>query len=357
MAMCEDRGLSTDEATKPVLIERLVQWRLHALPPNTDIGAFLREASTSVPDLAGLALSQNSVASSTKEVDDEDLPTTFSAPLDETAVVKLDEIKIGRKVGSGAYKTVHKAVYRKCIVALSVISTDKLNKDDLNDIENEVQLLRDLRHDNIVRFLGVAQDSSDEPDKIFILTEFCPYGDLSDYMISRKKPNWDTLLNILHDIAFGVSYLHDRRPAIIHRDLKSLNILVDSQQRMKIADFGLSKTRSKLKAQMHSVVGTINWQAPEMWADRPQYTQKVDVYSCGLIFWEVLNWSNKYPFGELSDAQIHQKVGNEELRPSVANLKRLPGSLVATMEEMWAQDPESRPEMNIVMSRLSELMK
>jgi serine/threonine protein kinase len=75
---------------------------------------------------------------------------------------------------------------------------------------------------------------------------------------------------------------------------------------------------------LHSVVGTINWQAPEvndyqnklrwfkfiftkMWCENPHYTEKVDVYACGLIFWEVLMWSDDYPFGKLSDFQIYEK--------------------------------------------------
>ena len=329
--LCMQRGIEI-EGSKQDLVEALFQWRKYALPLDFQPKGLSKclfaanEFTVSMPNLSALNLaspvsSLDSVDINPADLENqtgsadtiEELSTEVPEAMGDGNEIALSEVRINKVVGSGAYKTVHRAIYKKCLVALSIISTQKLSKSDLEDIEHEVDLLKQLRHDNIVRFLGIVQDkdadvTDDEyPEKIYIMTEFCPFGDLSDYMKSRSKPGWPRILTILHDIAFGVSYLHGRRPAIIHRDLKSLNILVDSKENVKIADFGLSKTRSKLKARMHTVVGTINWQAPEMWLDKPQYTERVDVYSCGLIFWEILNWSNTYPFGELSDAQIYDK--------------------------------------------------
>lgn len=98
----------------------------------------------------------------------------------------------------------------------------------------------------------------------YIITEFCQHGDLSDYMISRQRPPFQRQLALMYDIAFGCAYLHARRPAIIHRDLKSLNILIDASGRAKIGDFGLAKIKKRAKVLMHTVVGTPNWQAPEV---------------------------------------------------------------------------------------------
>ena len=106
---------------------------------------------------------------------------------------------------------------------------------------------------------------------------------------------------------------------------------------------------------MHTVVGTINWQAPEMWIDSPNYTEKVDVYSCGLIFWEVLMWSNAYPFGELTDAQIYDKVGKQDLRPPFTNLRKYPKQLIDLIKEMWDADPNKRPSMTSVVTQLTQL--
>jgi serine/threonine protein kinase len=162
----------------------------------------------------------------------------------------------------------------------------------------------------------------------------------------------------MYDIAFGCSYLHGRRPAIIHRDLKSPNILIDSQQRAKISDFGLSKIKKKVRTfQMHTVCGTPNWQAPEMWKENPEYTEKVDVYSCALIFWEILEWSNVYPFPNMNDFQIFNQVGEKNLRPKLNDNSKFPKALYRLIESMWDKDPDNRPSINKVVEILSDMMK
>ncbi len=129
---------------------------------------------------------------------------------------------------------------------------------------------RQLNHDNIVKFIGVSKKYTDNDSSLpftefCLLTELCTNGDLSDYMKKTPKPNLPRLLSIMYDIAFGCAYLHGRRPVIVHRDLKSLNVLVSSDGRAKIADFGLAKLKKKkAKACMKTVVGTTNWQAPEV---------------------------------------------------------------------------------------------
>ena len=83
-------------------------------------------------------------------------------------------------------------------------------------------------------------------------------------MKQTDKPSIKVMLELCIGISNGIAYLHNSKPAIIHRDMKSLNILIDDSRKPKIADFGLSKTRGKVKERMHTVVGTINWQAPEV---------------------------------------------------------------------------------------------
>jgi len=285
-----------------------------------------------------------------------------------TALVNPLDVVLGKKIGSGGFKDVYKGTYQENEIAVAVVRTDKFSDDDMNDLENEVSLLKTLRHDNIVRFIGIAQvheDSEGEESplpspklhQLYILTEFCKFGDLSDYMNSRQKPSWQRQLNLLYDIAFGCAYLHNRRPAIIHRDLKSCNILIDKEERAKIADFGLSKVRKKVKARMHTVVGTINWQAPEIWQNNPQYTEKIDVYACGLIFWEVLQWGKTFPYAEMTDYQIYEQVGKKKKRPSLAGLKSYPNEFIELMQRMWDHDPDVRPDMTTVAQKLQEWMK
>lgn len=101
------------------------------------------------------------------------------------------------------------------------------------------------------------------------------------------------------DVVRGLQYLHDRKPSVIHRDCKSSNILITSKGTAKIADFGLAKVKQSTRSMVRSLVGTVNWQAPELWVAHPKYNHKVDVFSCACVFWEMLQWhleDPKYPW-------------------------------------------------------------
>jgi mitogen-activated protein kinase kinase kinase 13 len=101
------------------------------------------------------------------------------------------------------------------------------------------------------------------------------------------------------DVARGLEYLHQRKPSVIHRDCKSSNILITSKGVAKIADFGLAKVKQSTRSMVRSLVGTVNWQAPELWHPHPKYNHKVDVFACGAVYWEMLQWhlpNKKYPW-------------------------------------------------------------
>lgn len=106
-------------------------------------------------------------------------------------------------------------------------------------------------------------------------------------------------LTIMLDIARGLEYLHLRKPSVIHRDCKSSNILITAKGTAKIADFGLAKVKQSTRSMVRSLVGTVNWQAPELWHAHPKYNHKVDVFSCAMVFWEMLQWhlpNKKFPW-------------------------------------------------------------
>lgn len=101
------------------------------------------------------------------------------------------------------------------------------------------------------------------------------------------------------DIARGLEYLHTGKPTIIHRDCKSSNILITAKGTAKIADFGLAKVKQSTRSMVRSLVGTVNWQAPELWTAHPKYNHKVDVFSCAMVYWEMLQWhqqTKKFPW-------------------------------------------------------------
>lgn len=186
------------------------------------------------------------------------------------------------------------------------------------------------------------------------------------------------------DIARGLEYLHLRKPSVIHRDCKSSNILITSKGVAKIADFGLAKVKQSTRSMVRSLVGTVNWQAPELWHAHPKYNHKVDVFACGAVYWEMLQWhlpNKKYPWEGMNEHAIYELVGAKRQRcvflfrhracynrfadrsmfvsrPSLAGLRRqYCPEIVDLVERMWAQEHQDRPTMSEVVQEVERLVK
>jgi serine/threonine protein kinase len=169
-----------------------------------------------------------------------------------------------------------------------------------------------------------------------IVSELCVNGDLFDYVrnvespgllkvvsllmlirIKSELPYLDLQLKLMLDIANGLDYLHNCKPSIIHRDCKSSNILITRTGMAKIADFGLAKVKQSTRSMVRSLVGTVNWQAPELWHAHPKYNHKVDVFSCAMVYWEALQWNasvKKFPWEGMNEHAIYEIVGAKKQR-------------------------------------------
>ncbi|KAH8928853.1 kinase-like protein [Atractiella rhizophila] len=267
--------------------------------------------------------------------------------------ISPDKLTKLEKIGSGGFKDVYKGRYKRYSVAIADIR-GHLTEMDIK----ELSLLRDLRHDNIVRFIGVSipEDPKDVP--CMIVTELCSNGDLYDYIRNVNAPSLEKVLSIMLDIARGLEYLHTNTPSIIHRDLKSSNVLITAKGVGKINDFGLARVKNSTRSMVKSLVGTVNWQAPELWVPHPRYNEKVDVYSAGLVFWEMLQWhfpTKKYPFEGSNEHAIYNDVGKNKMRPSTKGMKPQWGSdILLLIDKMWAQEPSARPRMTEIVHTLEE---
>ena len=137
-------------------------------------------------------------------------------------------------------------------------------------------------------------------------------------------------LCMMLDIARGLEYLHTRKPSVIHRDCKSSNILITSKGVAKITDFGLAKVKQSTRSMVRSVVGTVNWQAPELRHPSPKYNHKVDVFSCAMVFWEMLQWhlpNKKFPWEGMNEHAIYDIVGakHQLLHPPLVSRSHFEG--------------------------------
>ncbi|MBA0580827.1 hypothetical protein Gorai_023028, partial [Gossypium raimondii] len=159
---------------------------------------------------------------------------------------------------------------------------------------SEVAIMKRLRHPNIVLFMGAVT----HPPNLSIVTEYLSRGSL--YRLLRKPGVREVLderrrLSMAYDVAKGMNYLHRRNPPIVHRDLKSPNLLVDKKYTVKVCDFGLSRLKANTFLSSKSAAGTPEWMAPEVLRDEPS-NEKSDVYSFGVILWELATlqqpWGN-----------------------------------------------------------------
>ncbi|MCO5560822.1 hypothetical protein L7F22_014442 [Adiantum nelumboides] len=275
----------------------------------------------------------------------------------EIAPHKLEK---GEKIGSGGFKDVYVGKYQitasqKRRVAIAEIR-DQLSEMDIK----EIKLLRDLRHENIVRFIGVSIPQEPRNVPCMVVTELCSNGDLYDYIRNVEAPSDDEIFRIMLETARGLEYLHTRTPTIIHRDVKSTNVLVSRNRTAKIADFGLARVRNTKRSKIGSLVGTVNWQAVELWSPKPNYNEKVDVWSAAMTFWEMLQWhlrEKKYPFQEMNEHQIYLDVGQKKLRPPTVSIRRqYGGEIVDLLDRMWDHLAKNRPTMTEVCEELELLI-
>lgn len=140
--------------------------------------------------------------------------------------------------------------------------------------------MESLRHPNIVLFYGACVKY---PDLALVL-EFCERKSLMNLLADKSVPlSWMDKRRIALEIARGMNYLHSFQPPIIHRDLKSLNVLIDEHLRAKIGDFGWTRPKAD---KMTAKIGTFQWMAPEVITSE-SYSEKADVYSFGIILWEI----------------------------------------------------------------------
>ncbi|KAM3325270.1 putative LRR receptor-like serine/threonine-protein kinase isoform X4 [Capsicum chacoense] len=194
-----------------------------------------------------------------------------------------------KKVGSGGFGVVYYGKLKDGKeIAVKVLTNNSFQ--GKREFSNEVALLSRIHHRNLVQFLGFCQ----EDGKSILVYEFMHNGTLKEHLYGPQIPdrsiNWIRRLEIAEDSAKGIEYLHTGCvPSIIHRDVKTSNILLDKNMRAKVSDFGLSKLAVDGASHVSSIVrGTVGYLDPEYYISQ-QLTDKSDVYSFGVILLELIS--------------------------------------------------------------------
>ncbi|MCL7051475.1 hypothetical protein MKW94_009223 [Papaver nudicaule] len=216
--------------------------------------------------------------------------------------ISWEDLTFGEQVGRGSCATVYQGRWYGSDVAVKVFSEFEFSDELLSSFRREVILMKRLRHPNVLLFMGAVTS----PQHLCIVTEFLPRGSLFQ-LLRRKTPlSWKRRVLMALDIARGMNYLHHCKPPIVHRDLKSSNLLVDKKWTVKVGDFGLS--RLKHATYLTTIIGrgTPQWMAPEAIRNEPA-DEKSDVYSFGVILWELATL--KIPWDDLNSMQVIGAVG------------------------------------------------
>lgn len=184
--------------------------------------------------------------------------------------------------------------------------------------------MESLRHPNIVMFLG----ASTKFPNLSIILEYCANRSLWSVLQNKAIAlSWEDRRRIAIEIALGMNYLHSFSTPIIHRDLKSLNILLDDCFRAKIADFGWTRLKGD---KMTNKIGTFQWMAPEV-INGEIYTEKADIFSYAIILWEIA--AREPPYKNIMGTKVSIDVIKYDLRPEIP--KTTPEPFAKLTKRCW----------------------
>ncbi|GLD93771.1 hypothetical protein PINS_up015655 [Pythium insidiosum] len=284
-------------------------------------------------------------------------------PMIITHRIPFKDIRVANCISKGGFGLVYSGVYRRRRVAIKKIRVDRNH--DITQIQafiREICLMATLQHERIVEFIGVAWDSI---RNLCAVTEFMERGDLRDvlhsYRMRNQRLEWeDSKTIIAMHIAEALVYLHSLQPKVIHRDLKSKNVLLNSHMDAKLSDFGISRERHVVETHMTAAIGTSFWIAPEVLLGR-DYDERADMFSFGVVLAEIDTddypyWNEKNPAGnKIQEQAILHMVAAGTMRPEFS--PDCPKAILNIAEMCLQADPDDRPTAQQVVYLLRQMLR
>lgn len=292
----------------------------------------------------GAVMSTASAASSSSSSSASEM---IEAPTQVLNFEEIDykEIEVEEVVGRGAFGVVCKAKWRAKDVAIKQIESESERKAFIVELR---QLSR-VNHPNIVKLYGACLNP------VCLVMEYAEGGSLYNVLHGAEPLPYYTAAHAMSwclQCSQGVAYLHSMQPkALIHRDLKPPNLLlVAGGTVLKICDFG---TACDIQTHMTNNKGSAAWMAPEVF-EGSNYSEKCDVFSWGIILWEVI--TRRKPFDEIGGPafRIMWAVHNGTRPPLIKNL---PKPIESLMTRCWSKDPSQRPSMEEIVKIMTHLMR
>ncbi|KAJ8553457.1 hypothetical protein K7X08_024135 [Anisodus acutangulus] len=345
-------------ATTAVVTKQYENLEASALSPNNpafflnliNSGRVDKDADGSVPDQRG----SGGVNSEGERVSDRSTgndSVKSDVTLDDVADCEIpwEDITLGERIGLGSYGEVYRGDWHGTEVAVKKLLDQEITGESLEEFKSEVMIMKRVRHPNVVLFMGAVT----RPPNLSIITEFLHRGSLYR-LIHRSNNQLDERrrLRMALDAARGMNYLHNCTPVIVHRDLKSPNLLVDKNWVVKVCDFGLSKMKHSTFLSSRSTAGTAEWMAPEVLRNEPS-DEKCDVYSFGVVLWELCTLQQ--PWGGMNPMQVVGAVGFQHRRLDIPD--DMDPAIADIIRKCWQTDPKLRPSFAEIMAALKPLQK
>uniref|UniRef100_A0ACD5YP81 Uncharacterized protein n=1 Tax=Avena sativa TaxID=4498 RepID=A0ACD5YP81_AVESA len=332
------------------------------LPPYEDVRYPVQNTEASVRNLDAVSTEGGKVAedssvnmsgSSSTNMDKLSCSSTktISSVMDDVAEYEIswEDLQIDERIGLGSYGEVYHADWNGTEVAVKKFLDQDVSGVALEQFKCEVRIMSRLRHPNVVLFLGYVT----HPPNLSILTEYLPRGSLYR-LLHRPNSKVDETrrLKMALDVAKGMNYLHSSHPTIVHRDLKSPNLLVDKNWVVKVSDFGMSRLKHHTFLSSKSTAGTPEWMAPEVLRNEPA-NEMCDVYSFGVILWELATL--RVPWSGLNPMQVVGAVGFQNKRLDIP--KEVDPQVASIIYSCWDNDPSKRPSFSQLLSPLKKLQR
>ncbi|KAK8938851.1 Serine/threonine-protein kinase CTR1 [Platanthera zijinensis] len=285
------------------------------------------------------------------------------APMHVRSFLQIPEYEINPRefdfsksvdITKGTFRT---AKWRGIRVAVKMLGEELMEDGEkVKAFRDELALLQQIRHPNVVQFLGAITQSS----PMMIVTEYLSKGDFCAYLRRKGALKPSTAVKFALDIARGMNYLHEHRPeAILHLDLEPTNILLDDSGHVKVADFGVSKllkVSNSAREDRHLPCQdtACRYVAPEVLRNE-EYGTGVDVFSFALILQEMIE--GRPPLSDIQDSEVPKVYMSKERPPFKASPKLYCYGMKELIEQCWCDNPANRPTFREIICRLSSIQK